>query len=419
MATKPESKKIAEYVARYSNKSSGAGYKGAIESFLRSAYNLPKTDDKGKKASYDYESLFEQYITDDKRNHGKDVKAFVECLNRVSKSKQSTRQILTYAVKFLRSHGVTISPDFVQDIKRETKGGAETIAKPLSGDKICHALKGASVRDRAIILCLASSGLRIGELLSLDMKDIDLNSNPVMITIRASKSKNKHSRFTFITPEAADAVRLWLDNRAEYIKASSKHNQNLIAMNRSAPVQTDSNLLFPVSDSMINAAWETCLRKAGLYLQDEDTGRNIYRLHSLRKFFDTTLSNTDMPEKLVQYFIGHLSELENKYYVPTIEHASAQYLKYQDSLSCCTDERTKAKINGLAIRTEELETIVEEVKEDKKEQRESIEYLRAMHKKDQENIAIMQKAIEGISAQVARLLDEKKQVAYYEMPADE
>ena len=68
MATKKaESRKIADYVAKYSNASSGAGYKSAIETFLRSTYNLPKNDNDGKRATYDFESLLTQYLDDKTR----------------------------------------------------------------------------------------------------------------------------------------------------------------------------------------------------------------------------------------------------------------------------------------------------------------------------------------------------------------
>jgi site-specific recombinase XerD len=403
--------KIAAYAAKYSNKSSGAGYRGAVESFLRSVYHLDKQDSEGKKITYNYELLFDQYLDRTKKDAGQDLKDFTEYLKKNSKSQsmQSVRQVLTYAAKFLKSHGITFPEDCTKDIKRETKGGAATVAKELSGKMICDALRGASVRDRAIILTLASSGLRIGELLSLDERDIDLNSNPVKITIRAANAKNKHARFTFCSDEAKDAINAWIKNREAFLKESAKHNQNLIKTvgtvvtdkNKNdktittAAVKTDSTLLFPVSDAQINASWEVCLKKAGLY--EQSNGRNIYRLHSLRRFFDTRLSNSGMADKLVQYFIGHLSELENKYYVPGEDHARIEYLKVIDCLTCCVPEKAQAKITALEAKTESLEEITQELAGDKKDQRESIEYLRSINKNQQEQIAAMMDSINKLN----------------------
>ena len=58
--------KIAAFVSSYSNKSTGAGYKNAAESFLRCMYGLPKKDASGTKIEHNYESLFDQYLP--KRN---------------------------------------------------------------------------------------------------------------------------------------------------------------------------------------------------------------------------------------------------------------------------------------------------------------------------------------------------------------
>ena len=273
------------------------------------------------------------------------------------------------------SYGITVLKDDVQDIKRNGRVAQQPIAV-FTGDMICQALRAANIRDRAAILTMASSGLRVGELLSLDMKDIELDSTPVKITIRAAKSKNKHARFTFCSNEARDAIRLWLKNRNAFLQ-ESKHNQNLIEKGvKTAPVQTNSTLLFPVSDSQINSSWETCLKKAGLFVKDDETKRNVYRLHALQ----TDERNSDtMPEKLVLFFVGHLTDLGGKYYIPTEEYAAAEYLKVQ-CLLCCRTEADKTEIASLKHTTVILQKDTAESKQDKQEQRESIEYLRETNK---------------------------------------
>lgn len=384
MAAKATSTKIRDYVSKYSNASSGAGYKGAIESFLRSVYELDKKDSSGNR--HDYEALLVQYLGDKKRNHSQDVKTFSEKLIRESKSKQSARQILTYAVKFLRVQGIVVLPEFVQDIKRECKGGAATIDETLTNELICKILRGADVRNRAIFLVAASSGLRIGELLSLTMDDISFDSHPVMVKVSADRAKNKHARFSFITYEAADAVKAWMKHRDAYLLESAKHNQNLMkAGHKTAPVKTDSNLLFPVSDSSVNAAWESCLIKAGLHAKNKE---KVFKFHSLRKFFYSRLAMA-LPEKLVQSLVGHNGYLDNSYLRVTPEYAGAEYLKVQDVLTCCVPESIKATIKTLERETEQL------ARQDAT-QYESIEYLRETNAKLQEQILDMGKRMDNM-----------------------
>src|SRR5208337_4824166 len=259
--------KIAVFVAKYSNKGTGSGYQTALQAFLRCIYALPKSERQqvgGKvvttKCTHDYEALFDMYLSDKKRDKVADITSYSECLVRDCVSKQSARQQLTYTVKFLRAHGVNILKDDIQDIKRETKGGAATIDRVMDHNVICKALKGSDVRSRSLILMLASSGTRVSECLSLKMSDIDMNMTPTMINIRAENSKNGQARYTFISTEAKDALEDYLKVRHEYIARGDKHAEVL----GNAP-RKETDLLFPVTDSSVNKLWETLLKNAGLY----------------------------------------------------------------------------------------------------------------------------------------------------------
>ena len=349
--------KIAAFVAKYSNKGTGAGYKTALEGFLRCMYALSKSEKQqvgGKvvttKCAHDYEALFDMYLSDKKRDKVADITAYSECLVRDCVSKQSARQQLTYAVKFLRAHGVNILKDDVQDIKRETKGGSATIDKVMDHNVICKALKGSDVRSRALILTLASSGLRGGECLSLKMSDIDMNMTPTMINIRAENSKNGQARYTFISTEAREAVEDYLKVRHEYIARADKHVETLGVAPRK-----ETDLLFPITDASVNKLWETMLRGAGLYTRDERSGRNQYRIHSLRKFFISQLSMAGA-RTLAEHLAGHTGYLDASYRQVSPEFAAREYLKLQSVLIVCIPENIKA---GIRIADEKIGVLME------------------------------------------------------------
>ncbi len=52
------------------------------------------------------------------------------------------------------------------------------------------------------ILVAIASGMRIGEIVQLKISDIDFESRPTKIRIRADTTKTKQSRETFLTNEA-------------------------------------------------------------------------------------------------------------------------------------------------------------------------------------------------------------------------
>jgi len=356
MAAKNNIKKIAAFVDKYSNKGTGAGYKGAIEGFLRCIFGLQKMDNEGHKITHDYETLFDQYLSEKKRDKVADITAYSECLVRDCVSHQSARQQLTYAVKFLRAHGINILKDDIQDIKRECKGGAATIDKVMDHNVICKALKGSDIRSRALVLTLASSGLRIGELLSLKMSDIDMNLNPCMINVRAENAKNGHARYTFISSEARDTIFDYLKVRDEYIARADRHAETL-----GVKTQREADLLFPITDGSVNKMWETLLKNAGLYTRDEKSGRNQYRIHSLRKFFISQLSMAGA-RTLAEHLAGHTGYLDASYRQVSPEFAAREYLKLQSVLIVCIPENIKAGIKmadekiGVLMEKTELQT---------------------------------------------------------------
>lgn len=69
------------------------------------------------------------------------------------------------------------------------------------------------LRDRAIIELLFSSGLRISELVNLDRDHINLTRREFMV-----RGKGQKDRPVFISPEAADWVKLYLDKRQDNSK---------------------------------------------------------------------------------------------------------------------------------------------------------------------------------------------------------
>jgi len=384
--------KIAAFVAKYSNAGSGAGYKSAIESFLRCIFKLAKGE------PHDYEAYLDQYLSDKSRDVVKDLTAFTDYLiensrgGRESGSRQSARQRMTYAGKFLRMHGKYADLDLLRDIKRETKGGKATKTKVLSGKIICEAVKGANVRDRAIFLSLASSGMRLNELLSLSMDDIEMDADPVTIHIRASKTKTKVQRYTFVTNEAKAAIQAWLKVRDEFVQQSAKHNQNLIAMKKSAPVQTDSDLLFPVSDNQVNMAWEACLRKAGLYEKDSSTNYNVYRIHSFRAFFLSQMQLAGQ-RTIGEELAGHLGYLDGSYRQVGQEYAAEEYKKLQHVLTVCISPVVKKELEQ---QKEAITTLTEKTTL----QGESVAGLRIINQELQAQIARQDEKINTISTRL-------------------
>lgn len=132
-------------------------------------------------------------------------------------------------------------------------------------------------RDRTMILTLLRTGMRIGELLSLRVNDVDLNERTIKIY---QGEKNSIGRIVYLSEDACSALSLWLQQR-----------------------QAQKSYLFyglrgPLGYTTSRDRFIHYLEKAGL----ADKG---YTLHCLRHTFATDLLNAGMRLECLQQLLGH------------------------------------------------------------------------------------------------------------------
>ena len=136
------------------------------------------------------------------------------------------------------------------------------------------------VRDRALILVLLRTGMRIGELLNTKVHDLDLNNHRILIY---EAEKNSVGRVVYYSEDAKEALLSWLRVRNTF-------RENLFYG------QGDKPLSYEAARSMFNKY----LEKAGLLYRG-------YTLHCLRHTFATDLLNARMPLECLRVLLGHTS----------------------------------------------------------------------------------------------------------------
>ncbi len=137
-----------------------------------------------------------------------------------------------------------------------------------------------TVRNRAIILLLLHTGMRIGELLKVKMADIILSENKILLPLG---EKNLHGRIVYYSSAAEQALKRWLAIR----KPDSDY---LFYGNRGG------ELSYVIAWTIMKKA----VQKAGL----EHRG---YSLHSLRHTFATNMLNAGLRLEVLQKLLGHLT----------------------------------------------------------------------------------------------------------------
>ncbi len=154
-------------------------------------------------------------------------------------------------------------------------------------------------RLKAYLLVLASGGMRAMEALAIRLKDIDFTVSPTKIHIRKEYSKTKTARDIYISDEATQYLKQWIN---------WKYN------NEDRPrTKDDDDLIFTVYRTKspyglyVKALTEFEKLLSVVGLDERKEGKQRRRkitLHSFRRFVKTVISdqtNTDYSE----WFLGH------------------------------------------------------------------------------------------------------------------
>lgn len=143
------------------------------------------------------------------------------------------------------------------------------------------------VRDRALILLLLRTGMRIGELLKTKISHINIMEQKILIY---KGEKNQVGRVVCFSDDAMEALREWLVTREgdrEYLFYSQGRQR--------------------ITYTAVRDFFIKYLREAGL-------GHKGYKLHYLRHTFATDLLNAGMRLECLQQLMGHSSiEITRRY----------------------------------------------------------------------------------------------------------
>lgn len=133
-------------------------------------------------------------------------------------------------------------------------------------------------RDKAMVLVLLRTGLRIGELLKLKLDDLNLEAQMIFISEGA---KNGIDRVVHFSDDAREALVMWLEERD------------------------------PNKESLFYAASREGFTYAGVrvmfrkYLDKANLSHKEYSLHSLRHTCACDLLNAGMEPESLQLLLGH------------------------------------------------------------------------------------------------------------------
>jgi integrase len=222
-------------------------------------------------------------------------------------------------------------------------------------EEISRLLDVADERMRVVILLLASSGIRLGAIPAIGLRNFEDNKLTVY-------ENTREENITFITPECKKAIDFYLDMRSRY---GEKLTDSSYLIREQFDIRDQFAIRSPkqvthklIQWKLISLAEKSGIRKRG---SDKSSRHDIMIAHGFRKFFTTQLVNSKINPEIRAMLLGHDIGLAGAYYKPTVEEMYTEYEKAIDNLTIDPANRLQRKIETLTIEKSRLDRIEEKM----------------------------------------------------------
>lgn len=223
-----------------------------------------------------------------------------------------------------------------------------------STEEIHKLLDFSDERSKALILLLASTGLRIGAVADLQLRHLKKISQYQLYHIIVYEG-TREEYFTFTTPEASTAIDIYLDYRKRY---GEKLNDNSPLFREQFDVNDLLAIKYHPKKMMTRGLTKLLVRqlnRSGVMpasKETEDTRRGkkrnvVARCHGFRKFTTTNMIRAKVNPEAREMLLGHSIGLNNAYYRPGEDEILSEYLKAVDLLTINEENRLKVKVKTL------------------------------------------------------------------------
>jgi integrase len=240
-------------------------------------------------------------------------------------------------------------------------------------EEILKLLGVADERMRVVILLLASTGMRIGAIPSLRLRNLEEieieNSKIYKITVYEN---DREEHFTFCTPECAKAI-------YEYLEMRKRYGEKLTDESFLVREQFDIRDPFAISKCQKTIA-NTLVNK--IILLAERSGirtrqtleenhipkhlassfrKDVAVCHGFRKFFTMQLVNSKLNPEIREMLMGHKIGLASVYYKPSDDDFLIEYQKAINNLTINEVNKLKMQVKKLEIEKSQLEKLAQDV----------------------------------------------------------
>ena len=286
------------------------------------------------------------------------LKEFVIYLDKAGKKPASIKIWVVGAKGFLRHCGIKIySEDFRMKVRLPKR--AHQREEPLTKETLLRLLNNVSVKLRTMILVATASGVRIGEIVQIKLSDIDFESKPTRIKIRAEITKTRESRETFLTNEATKSMKDYLTRFFGWRDGESNNKiENVVIFGRTResfrkPNTTRKKTVLQTTVSMVINSMKKHIENIPELAKLNENGRYMIHFHAFRKFFRTVVGNA-VGRDYAEALMGHHFYLDTYYNLPE-EKKRELYLKAEPYLTISDFTKIERDLVSVSEKQKEIE----------------------------------------------------------------
>ncbi|GAG67840.1 unnamed protein product [marine sediment metagenome] len=202
---------------------------------------------------------------------------------------------------------------------------AATLDRVPSKQEFKKILQHGTIKDKALFLFAASSGMRINEILKLTPEMVNLDVDPPRVNIPGNISKTGDPRITFLTEEAKEYLLEWYKIRNDYLQLAIRKTKHVCKKTG------NDDTIFPFHYNIAWTRWIYLIKKAKLDERDPTTNRHVLHIHCLRKWFLSQLK-LEIPHVIAEAIAGHEQYLDDAYRRFTKEQIADYYKKGMHNL---------------------------------------------------------------------------------------
>jgi integrase len=242
--------------------------------------------------------------------------------------------------------------------------------RPYNHSEIKSLIDRATLRNKCIISLMASSGIRVGGIPSLRIRDLELIDEYSIYKTNVY-SRTRQSYFTFCSPETTTLINQYLDWRkrlGEHITVDSplfrsEFNTQNISFSKPKPISMKTIA------KVIAQLWiDVGMHKPKIENEGYKRGE-IMHCHGLRKFFETNAFKAGMDNIYIRRLLGQKSGLEDSYLKLSeneLLEGDSRHIGYVgiiDQLTINEENRLKQENQTLKINKDKLEARLDKLEE--------------------------------------------------------